>query len=317
MSTLVTGARVKLPDPLAQCQVKYALGTVVEVPEESIPKDRILICLDLPGPGEYNDRPDIVGEHYGLVTRIRALRSPGPFDNEEAKYVSVPQHVGMFNPEPFKYDGMKFPSHSLGRVLQVHQDRTTLQWLNVLEGQRFTVPTDHLRWCRFDPKTNKIKKKWYTSKSAFAKGDILVYWSDKPHRMSSDPGSSGYPHVLTRGVLLQFDGGKADFGYVRASVVAGLSTQVVGTEVQLRKQDVKKYEKVFIPAGKQVEIIVEVAFKKRSLQGRRGRVVLATDYEGDVGIEFPEDIGAGSLDGAGLEGRCLYVPTEAVSEVPE
>jgi hypothetical protein len=56
-------------------------------------------------------------------------------------------------------------------------------------------------------------------------------------------------------------------------------------------------------------------FKKKNLQRSRGKVILATDFEGDVGIQFLEDIGAGSLDGIGKEGRCLYIPVESVEKV--
>jgi hypothetical protein len=44
----------------------------------------------------------------------------------------------------------------------------------------------------------------------------------------------------------------------------------------------------------------------------KGKVILSTDTEGDVGIEFKEDIGAGSLDGIGKEGHCIYIEADLV-----
>jgi hypothetical protein len=44
----------------------------------------------------------------------------------------------------------------------------------------------------------------------------------------------------------------------------------------------------------------------------KGKVILSTDAEGDVGIEFPDDIGAGSLDGIGREGHCIYIEASLV-----
>lgn len=43
-----------------------------------------------------------------------------------------------------------------------------------------------------------------------------------------------------------------------------------------------------------------------------GKVILSTDAEGDVGIEFEEDLGAGSLDGIGKEGHCIYIEASLV-----
>jgi hypothetical protein len=90
--------------------------------------------------------------------------------------------------------------------------------------------------------------------------------------------------------------------------------ETLGMGVKIRTQDVMPFEGSFFSSGEEVEVVAEVVFRKKSLQGRRGRVILPTDADGDVGVEFPEDIGAGSLDGVGEEGRCLYIPADAVKE---
>jgi len=68
----------------------------------------------------------------------------------------------------------------------------------------------------------------------------------------------------------------------------------------------------FYRPGQQVEIVAVVDFRKKPLQGMKGQVILSTDREGDVGIEFTEDIGAGSLDGIGKEGHCIYIEASLV-----
>ena len=62
----------------------------------------------------------------------------------------------------------------------------------------------------------------------------------------------------------------------------------------------------------EVEITAEINFKKRSLKGMVGEVILSTDRDGDVGIELKEDINAGSLDGVGKGGHCIYIEASLV-----
>ncbi|HJS82602.1 MAG TPA: hypothetical protein VJ742_07170, partial [Nitrososphaera sp.] len=70
----------------------------------------------------------------------------------------------------------------------------------------------------------------------------------------------------------------------------------------------------FMPEEK-VEVSLPVIFRKKQLQGLRGKIVLYPDREGDVGVEFSEDLGAGSLDGLGTDGRCLFIPAKALKKI--
>lgn len=307
MPQLTTGTRVQIPDPTGQD--KYAYGTVVEL-KEGVPKGCELLCMDKPHP-DYQDASTVVGPDHGLVTSHSNMRMM-QVRSRTGMYEGVPPHIGMFNPEPFTYQSVEFPRNSLGRVIKVEKETATLTWLNVkqLRHDKFHVPLDYLRWCRYDPETNKIKNMWYSTHSPLKEGEVLVYWSDKPCQI----GGRNDMHAVTRGVLLRHRGLDPDRCCINAEVVAGMDTDAIGQIARVRKQDVRKFEEPFIPRGQEVEVVAEILFRKKSLQGRKGRVILATDFEGDVGIEFPEDIGAGSLDGAGTEGRCLYVPADSVRE---
>jgi len=172
----------------------------------------------------------------------------------------------------------------------------------------FHVPKDQLRWCKFDPKTFKIERAWYTSKTIPTSGDILVYSSDKPLRLGSQ-------YVVTKGVLLRHSGLNSENRCLNVTILSGMDSSVIGSTCTVRRGDVEPFEGSFIDAGANVEVVAKVMFRKKSLMGKRGVAILATDFEGDLGVEFPEDIGAGSLDGAGTLGKCLYIPSESVKKV--
>jgi hypothetical protein len=311
VSQLTTGTRVRLADPTGRD--KYATGTIVEL-KDGTPKGYSLVCMDVPSEEHYTSEPDICGEGHGFLVSQRNLRPIEPRRSRDEIWQGVPDHIGMCNQESFSFEKKKFPRYSIGRVQEMHNERVTLTWRNVAGVTKFYVPLDHMHFCRFEPGTNKVKNIWYTTRSPLVSGDILVYNSDKPHMLNGDTRNQ---YAMTRGVLLQHTGVDPDRCCINATIVAGMPLELLGTRVQLNKQHLRKHEGVFVPEGAKVEIIAEVVFKKKSLQGRRGKVVLATDFEGDVGIEFPEDIEAGSLDGAGREGRCLYIPTAAVKEISE
>jgi len=306
MTKLVTGSRVRLPDPMGD--EKYAHGTVVEV-KDPLPKGLILLCMDRQSE-HYEDCPDICGEGHGLLARQSSLRSAG-FRDRKSAYRDIPDHIGMFAPAAFDYENMHFAQNSLGRIVELNADTVTMQWFNV-EGMHspIYVPKESLRWCRFDTDTLKIKRTWYTTYCPLIPGDVLAYNSDKALQVSG-----GY--VVTRGVLLKHAGFDRERCCINATILSGMDPEILGMNCKVRKQDVLKFEEPFLERGEEVEVVAQIMFKKRDIQGSRGKVVLATDIDGDVGIQFPENINAGSLDGVGKEGCCLYVPSDAVRKVSE
>lgn len=308
MNRLVTGYRVRISDPLGE--EKYAYGTVAEI-KDQLPKGHVLLCMDQPSE-HYVDFPDVCGENHGYLTPSAHLRGTN-FRTREAAYEGLPEHIGLFNPEPFDQDNVHFPRHSVGRIITMAAESVTCVWKNVkeLKGQPFRVAKDSLRWCRFNPETNTVSRTWYTAQMPHSPGDILVYWSDKPHMISGS--RRGYP--ITRGVLLRHVSHDPENRGLIVTALSGMPEEYIGVKVKIPKNSVRKFEEPFIDVGEEVEIVAEVMFKKQNLQRSRGTVILATDFEGDIGIQFPEDIGAGSLDGIGKEGRCLYIPAGSVEKV--
>jgi hypothetical protein len=136
-------------------------------------------------------------------------------------------------------------------------------------------------------------------------------------------GSRVTKYAVARGAILKrisSDKYDSDDGVGRGimvRVMSGTSPDIIGRKLVVNKREVYLFKNTFIEAGNIVEVIANLTFRKKNLQGQRGEVILGTDLDGDIGMEFPEDIGAGSLDGVGREGRCLYIPTDSVREISE
>ncbi len=305
--------RVVFPDPTGKYDTRS--GTVVEVRADTR-QGNVLVCTDLPH-DQFQDHPHICGERHGLELRSKYLRAYAASSSEN-EYHGVPAHIGLCAAGSFSYEGMKFPSHSVGRIKKFSNAYVCLDWfVGPLKGSgNHYIPKKFLSWCRFDPDTNhRINYRWYRRSSTGDKlpesreGDILIYQSEKP---ISIPG-----YAVTPGVLFKHLGVDADGCCIKAQIVSGVPVESLGESLQLRAGTVRKFEGPFIFRGTRVEITAEVMFRKRRLQGAKAQVILSTDCDGDIGVQLPEDIGAGSLDGVGKEGHCLYVPTDAVKEISE
>jgi hypothetical protein len=87
--------------------------------------------------------------------------------------------------------------------------------------------------------------------------------------------------------------------------------------VKVKPKQVIPFTGAFVERNSRVQVIEDVFWKKKSLRNKRGLVVLPTDEDGDIGVQFDDPIDAGSLDGAGTEGCCLYLPATAVENLSE
>ena len=78
-----------------------------------------------------------------------------------------------------------------------------------------------------------------------------------------------------------------------------------------------KIEENFIDRGSKVEITTSLPFRKRDLKGLQAKVILPLDQDDELGLEFLEEIGAGSLDGYGKDKKCLYVHRKHIEKVSD
>lgn len=339
-SEFVTGTRVKIPDPRRTLGHEPCVyGTIVEMKETPTyrTQGKTLVCMDKPNPEEFQDESSKCGEGYGHfieTKRIRALPSLN-----RSSFKGIPEHVGVTTRNGFKHDGVYFPPYTVGRILCIVEGPghtgtiASVAWLNLPDNKRgvwqsndgekvykhcFNVPSHLLSWCRFSPESYKVRNIWYTTFSELKEGDYLVYQGERAMAVSplriSEEQINRASYFVTKGVVLRHAGWDQSHQCVLGTIAGGMPKETWGQKLSLRKNDVRPLGETYLPAGQRVEVVAEVVFKKRNLQGRTGEVILPTDEDGDVGVEFPEDIGAGSLDGAGKQGRCLYVPANTLKK---
>ncbi len=312
-----TGTRVSVrstgeEDPL--------YGTIVELENSRsrIPDTAYLVCMDKPRPAHYKDYPKTCGTGHGRITAASAITTAGSnFRTTREMYAGVPTHIGMFVPKSFSQQGKTYPEGSSGRVLEMRTNAVRIRWYLYGGGlcevkDASWVPKESVRWGRIHGGHRKATE-WYTgtSRSDHEAGDILIYCSAAPLHI---PGTQ---YVITKGVILEFAGGASDRRHINVHIRAGMDPEIIGYAIKVPKSSVRLFKEPYIPAGEEVEITAEIMFRRKNLRGKRGTVVLATDSEGDVGIEFSEEMEAGSLDGAGTEGKCLYIPADAVNKISE
>jgi len=120
-------------------------------------------------------------------------------------------------------------------------------------------------------------------------------------------------YLLVKGTVLKVLAGERDSYTVQ--VLGGCIKEAWGLSTRIRGNAITRFDLPYVEKGTKVEISANISFKKNDLQGKRGVVILGTDVDGDVGIQFTEDLGAGSLDGQGKARHCLYVPASTVKVV--
>lgn len=331
VARFVTGNRIKTLEPGL---ISYDTGTVVGYQEKG-PKNLILVCMDKPHMTNYRDADNVCGKGYGRLTDPKCIRLMH-YTKSERNYQNVPNHVGVFLPGEHLQNGVLFPAHSLGRIIclsAVEPGMATVSWFNFrgLAKDRlwkqdtretvfpncFNVPYSELNWCTFDLETYKVTYIWRITDMGFKEGDYLVYIGAKSIPVMSVNKDTVHSYFLTKGAILRHGGWDSARRVLVGYIAGGMPKETWGTKFNFRKTDVRKLKEIYIQPEKEVKVSTKIMFKKNNLQGRVARVILPTDEDGDIGVEFPEDISAGSLDGAGKQGCCLYIPASAVKETSE
>lgn len=340
MKKLSTGTRVGFDHPGRK--TGRGLGTVIDLSGAADPRLRllpghVLVCADEPGRGFDNGR-ELVGRGYGAVLPDGSVK---PLQDQEsnATFAGIPEHIGVVVKRDLEWDGIVFRRHNTGRLVSLGPkgESAIVDWhmvrhqgLYVLKGidarnpgahmnhrHCYSVPTKSLRWCRLDPLSGTAREIWPGTMakrpSRYASGDYVVYASRRPTKVNGRDRRFG----VAEGAILEIAETSSDGGCVSARIVSGCDERAVGLLVSMEANQLAPLGFPYFKAGDRVEIVAQLEFRKKDLQGERGTVVLPTDADGDVGIQFSKDIGAGSLDGQGEDRCCLYVPVEAVQTASE
>src|SRR5574338_983106 len=293
--------------------------------------DAYALAVDEPQQG-YDFLENILGPGRGVVVNRDRLEPVAPRSQWSSKlwYKNAPSGLAVHFPKELVVDSVLFSPHDVGRIVGQRSDSSntlSVQWMNkecehfsphtaVLDKNEkvrncYYVPLGMLRLCAVNPNTWQILHSFGQlgpEMHVFKPGDVVVYNSDKSFRA---PGGEGKIINVGRGSIIRVekdDGGGAFHG----RLVGGCMSEALGNVVGVDRRLVIPFEHPWIEKGQVITVTAEITFRKRALQGNKGKVLLSTDAEGDVGVEFPEDIGAGSLDGEGKDGHCLYLPAGAL-----
>lgn len=313
MHYLATGTRVKFA-----IVGKADTGTVygpLRLDKDGITPLEYLVASDAKRPGHYTSCPEAVGAERGAVvhrSNLEVLRS----DNEDS-WATFPPNLAIVVTEEDRIDGVVFKRGRVGRPLYLcspDKPRIRGRWEHspgIDDSRDWEVPLDIVRFCLLDGKGGP-RHFWPAfapvSKYQFKTGDVATYFPDRPGLRIQE--ILGGVAVLCRGAILQVEALDGRRATVR--VLGGCPTSTEGAKAVVETNHLHPFPHPWIRLGTSVEVVGEISFRRQPLKGKRGRVLVPTDSDGDVGVQFPENLGAGSLDGAGENGHCLYINVEAL-----
>ncbi len=310
-------------------------GTVIDASSEmKLASSCVVVCTDTPGHQDWiESKGDLelwTGRGHALVATKQDL-DPFYDQTRTAAFEAIPHHIGIVVAKAFIYDDVNFPSKCTGRILQQEEGGrcARVEWLTGIKNTRF-YPTEtesgkkykrtynvgikYLKWCLLN-NANKFLRVWpgqgKTTQPLFETGTIVVYTGNGP--MSVCDNRRNYS--LVRGVILKITGLDDQRCCYAVQVLGGCIKDAWGLPGRIKKNAAVKFESLYIEQGTKVEISANLSFKRNDLQGHQGVVILGTDTDGDIGVQFTEDLGAGSLDGQGKARHCLYVPASAVKTI--
>lgn len=316
------GQRVEFADRNRNAVVK---GTILDHVSAS---DGYAICVDQLH-GSYEFLENILGPGFGVIVDSGNIEPVHPKSQWSTSnwHKNAPTTLAVHFGKDTRFDGVVFSTRDVGRIMGPgqHSGQVSVMWMNKRSEHFNThqfaglaekvpncyyVPINQLRLCAVNPNTWEILHSFGPlgpPTQIFKAGDILVYNSDKGIRA---PTKDSKIVNVGRGAIIQVS--QDDGGSVMGHLVGGCIPEMLGSAIGIDRRLLETFPHPWVPQGAEVSITAEIHFRKNPLLGKKGRVLLATDAEGDVGIEFPEDIGAGSLDGEGKDGHCLYLPASAL-----
>lgn len=248
------------------------------------------------------------------------------------QYHGVPAGTGVIVKEELFIENYIIAAGNVGRVLR-ERDDCYLIFFPQAAVEAFdpimlavVVRGETMPWCRWIDK-DLVEWGWWNTgsfeiqkvygsasvpeTSKIVVGGFVRFKGGQPHKFvaPNDDGRATLNWAIQDGALLKVLVTSAERrGSVKCKIISGCSPEGLGTDIVLDKRNVVAVEEenIMIP-GQEVEIVAEIVFKEHNLHGRKGRVILASDADKEIGIELDSNINAGSLDGQGKAGHCLYV----------
>jgi len=308
-------------------------GTIIDLAKlVQLRPGRVVVCTDEDGWTHYSSTNEDLARYTGRGHSFLAKREELGHCNPGNDYTTIPAHIAVMVAQDFQYDGMSFGSGTIGRAISSGDPETDymlISWKtkrnnnfydhyvdNKLYSHCYAVPTKDLTWCRLSLRAGvpcRPKEIWpgklLGGPSPTVEVGQFVIYNAKSGLMANDDFRTGR---ISPGTILKI---LAVSNHYSAEAVGACHPGALGLKLKVRFNQVTPFPFNYILEGTSVEISADLTFRKRNLKNKTGIVVLPTDADGDVGIEFQDDIGAGSLDGHGRAGCCLYVPSEILKDI--
>lgn len=319
------GSRVKILKGLPPDLEPPVLATVALTRETSnglIP-GQLLLCLDRPSKSA-GAQPDLVGNGFGWYINTKGVM----LISED--YSNLPPHVVLLAKQTFDHEGVRFhPPTAFGKPIGFFPsgNRITVSWnfthpdFRIEKGpsgriypQCWTVPYEYLSWGIV--KDGEVVSAWpqdHSPQKGTLKSGEYAYLIGEGIRVEYVGLHGPEVYHLSTGAILQIIEVKGS--HIRVAVAAGAPQEIMGLQTTVMDSYLRPIDmESFFERGGRVEITAPVEFKGRNLQGLAGTVVLPTDSDGDVGIQFDIPVDGGSLDGMGRNKHCLYVPGKVLKK---
>lgn len=220
-----------------------------------------------------------------------------------------------------------------GNRLLIQDPISLKKFIVGLEDVRFNIPKRKISWYTFsckvrlpessyeyyhiknyilDPDTfkNSIFPKKDTLEISFKVGDMVTIQGSEQVKALRD----NKPSYIPSETVYQIKEINENIQAVLLEIIGKCDYELLGLSIQVPIRKVVPYCQIpsIMKKDQEIEICADIKFRKTSLLGKRGKVIIPTDLEGDVGVEFMEDLQAGSLDGVGNQGKCLYIKERAL-----
>jgi len=334
----------KLPKFYTGCRVTVhgigplkRVGTVINLTGKN-PSKSVAVCLDSPvGPDvQALSLEELTKPGYGVLVDEKDVRILKDQSSYEA-FAGMPAHVGVMITENRRVDLVGFKSGQTGRLLaqpagaggrvlvsfnfankhffspsQNQESYGRSECIDEIAGNRcYNVPRSLLAFCRMGEGSERPVIIWPNSSDGpeldFKKGDYVRILA--PELLKINDGQRSYR--LSLGTLAQFRG-PIDRHKSHVTLAGGCDPAILGLEAVVATKGLEKIKEEFIEGGVEVVISATLDFRRRDLKGLKAIVILPMDQDGEIGLQFEEDIGAGSLDGHGEDKRCLYIHHSSV-----
>lgn len=266
------------------------------------------------------------------------IKTAGPWHAGVSRFQSwknCPSFIGVLVKSSFVMDDILFEAGSTGNLVRTNRgaDYAYVRWHHTHSSfesyaphnkRLYAVPLSKLQmvtlgpaYAQLDDGPWDVLAEWApfgaeedSYISQFNKGDIVTL-SNIGTRVSLPKSLRGRSDEILLEIVSMPSPLKRN-SLIQCLCLSGVPVEALGSTFNVPIQHLKRFKHAFISSLTKVEVVAEVVFRKQTLLGKKATVVLPTDIDGDVGVEFEEDMNAGNLDGAGEDGRCLYIQSSAL-----